>query len=211
MNHRTRSFFFPLVITLLLSGCSLPFMGGKSGAPEVHTYLLEWTPEGPAAPAPTDAPSLLVSAPRAAAGYTSSDLVYIKQGHELSRFAYHRWADAPARMLEPLLQAAAEHAGQFSAVIPAGSRARADLRLDSQLLRLRQEFQGEACNVVLTIRADLIEVASGRLRSSRQFDYREPCGALTPQAGVATANRLAGRLAEDLGVFLKQGVAKARP
>ncbi len=200
-----------LALTLLLGGCSLPFMGSKGDVPQTHTYLLEWTPRAPAPRPAAGAPTLLVAPVRAAAGYTSSDLVYTKTDHELARFAYHRWADAPARMLEPLLQAVAENTGQFSAVIPAGSQARADLRLDSQLLRLRQEFQDGTCNVVLAIRADLIEITSGRLKAGRQFSYREPCDAPTPQAGIAAANRLAARFAEDLALFLEQAVVKTGP
>lgn len=203
---KTRSLALLITAALLLGACSLPLMGNKGPAAQIHTYLLEWTPKGPAKQAPANAPVLLISPPRAAAGYTSSDLVYLKPNHELAHFAYHRWADAPAHMLAPLLQAAAEHSGRFSAVIPSGSQARADLRLDTQLLRLRQLFTGGQCEVELALRVELIDIASGRLLGGRPFSYREPCGADTPAAAVMTANRLVGEFAEALATWLDETV-----
>jgi cholesterol transport system auxiliary component len=145
---------------------------------------------------------VLIAPVRAAAGYTSSDLIYVKDTFELHRFVYHRWADTPARMLEPLLRLAIERTGRFGAVLPSGSQAQAELRLNSELLRLRQVFAGERSYIEFKLRVDLIDVQSGRFVAGRIFSYQEPCTASTPQAGVNAANKAVTLFMEELQQFL---------
>lgn len=199
-----------LVILILLgTGCSLPLPKGGD-TPPVHTYILEWTPSGAAPTASKGSPSLLISPPRAAAAYAGSDMLYNSGSHELNAFALHRWADSPAHMLEPLLLSAAEHSGLFRVVVPAGTRALTDLRLDSQLLHLRQVFGENSCRVELGVRIDLIRVASGQPLGGHLFDYQAPCYSATPEGGVRTANRLVGRVMEELGPVLRQLLISSR-
>jgi len=194
--------------SLWLASCALPLLEGDSGSTELHTYVLEWTPLGAPHKPSSGAPSLLISPPRAGAGYTGSDMIYVKESHELSRFAYHRWADSPARMLEPLLLAAIEHSGQFRQVIPAGSNALADLRLDTRLLHLRQVFDQNGCHVELGVRIDLFRISSGRALGGRELGYREACDAATPQGGVRAANRAVGHFLDELGPALSTLMAR---
>lgn len=195
--------------SLWLASCTLPLLQGDSGATALlHTYILEWTPPGAPHKPASDAPSLLISPPRAGPGYTGSDMIYVKEAHELDRFAYHRWADSPARMLEPLLLAALEHSGQFRQVIPAGSNALADLRLDTRLLYLRQVFDQNGCHVEFGVRIDLFRISSGRALGGRELGYREACDAATPQGGVRAANRAVGHFLDELGPALSTLMAR---
>ena len=193
-----------LAAAMLIAGCSIPLLDSGAATPPERTYILEWTPNGPAPKVPADAPSLLISPTRAGAGYGGSDMVYVRQAYELEHFAYHRWADSPARMLEPLVLAAAVHSGHFGLVLPAGSQALTDLRLDTRLLYLRQVFEPAGCREELGVRIDLIKVASGLPLGSRMFSYREACAEGTPQAGVAAANRAVAHFLEDLGPALSK-------
>jgi cholesterol transport system auxiliary component len=83
---------------------------------------------------------LLVNVPRAAAGYNSNRMVYVRQA--LTQEAYTRsvWVDTPARMLAPLLVNHLQQSGLFRAVLQAPSGAQADLRLDTTVVRLQQDF-----------------------------------------------------------------------
>ena len=69
------------------------------------------------------APTLIVSTPRAAAGFDTRRIVYLRQAHELEAFAYHEWVDTPALMLAPLIAQAIERSGAFRAVLRAPTAA----------------------------------------------------------------------------------------
>ena len=199
-----RLLLFVPVLLLALAGCGMSLLQPGSDAAEIHVYTLEWTPSKPAASPPGKGPTLLIAPPRANAGYTGSDMIYVRRAYELDHYLYHRWADSPARMLEPLLLLAAERSGLFGQVIPAGTQALPDLRLDSRLLHLRQVFGRNGCRVEFGIRIDLVDVASGRVRGSRTFGYDSACDQPSPEGGVATVNRLVGRFLDELGPALEQ-------
>jgi cholesterol transport system auxiliary component len=178
----------------------------------MHTYLLEWRGD---APPPSggggDGPSLLVAPVMAAPGFDSSDMAYIRHAHEIEYFAHHRWVDTPARMLEPLLVQAAEQTGVFGSVSQAGSRARADLRLDSRLLHLLQFCRLEPSELQLALRLSLVDVATGRVLGERTLSVAEPLATRTPYAGVEAANRAVERLMTDVELWLAERVPAGQP
>ena len=72
---------------------------------------------------PASGPTLIVGMPRAAAGFDTRRIVYLRQPHELEAFAYHQWVDTPAQMLAPLIAQAIERSGAFRAVLRAPTAA----------------------------------------------------------------------------------------
>ena len=95
-------------------------------------------------PANAAAPTLLVLAPGAAAGFDSQRIIYIRQDQQIEYFAHNEWVDTPSRMLQGLLVEAMAGSGVFSAVSPAAGAAGGDLRLDTEIVRLQHEFQSQA-------------------------------------------------------------------
>ncbi|AMM23537.1 ABC-type transport auxiliary lipoprotein family protein [Variovorax sp. PAMC 28711] len=99
----------------LLGGCAglLP-----KGAPPPAVYLLEGVQatheKPPAVAAAVRAPALLVNPTRAAPGFDSQHIVYVRVAHQLEHFAHSEWADTPARMLTPLIVSAIERTGAFA-------------------------------------------------------------------------------------------------
>jgi cholesterol transport system auxiliary component len=87
------------LFTLMLAGCSAL---RPTEAESVRTYLLEAqfdrTEQVKSIPL-----VLTVSPPRAAPGYNTDRMAYIRQPHLLEYFAKNRWAESPAKMLSPLL------------------------------------------------------------------------------------------------------------
>jgi cholesterol transport system auxiliary component len=138
--HLTR--FFPACWLLLLLFLALPAcspLGRGQHPPDLH--LLEVRPDlSPPAPAAVTGPVLVVSAPWAAPGYDTAAMAYLRKAGQLEYFAFHRWADAPARMLQPLLVAALDRSGAFRAVVQAPTPVRGDLIMESELLRLRRSL-----------------------------------------------------------------------
>ena len=101
---------------LLLCGCSMLF-SADSPPPELFSFdTSQQTVKSP--PHVQDgAPTLVVSVPRAAAGFDGRQIIYVRQEHKLEYFRQSQWVDTPASMLSPLIVAALERSGQFSAVV----------------------------------------------------------------------------------------------
>lgn len=131
---------------------------------------------------------LAVSQPRAAAGFDSAAMVYVRQEHALERYATHRWADTPARMLAPLLMRALEDSGAFRAVVGADAVAAPALRLDTEIVRLRQSFLTRPSRVELTLRLALVDLKQRRVLATRYLEQVQPAASDDAPGGVAAAN-----------------------
>lgn len=99
-----------------------------------------------------------VAQPRARAGFDTPQMAYIRQPYELDYFAASRWADAPTRMLAPLLAQVLEQTGSFRAVVQAPTNVPADFRIDTEIVRLQQNFSVRPSRVELTLRIQLTDV-----------------------------------------------------
>jgi len=191
-----------VALTVWLGACSSPFK--LTNNETLNTYLLEWKGVVAAVPENPTGRGLLISTPLSSSGFGTSQMVYIEERHRLNAFVRHQWADAPARMLEPLLLLAAERSGLFRAVTNADTRVSADLRLDTQLLYLQQVFGDNASEVQLAIRANLIEITTSRLLGTQVIEVRKSAAERTPYAGVLAANHAVSELLTRLQVFLKR-------
>lgn len=179
----------------LLSACA----GLQPQAEYLTTYVLDAQPA--AAPQrPRRDVVLAVSAPWARPGFDTPRMAYVRRPHEVEYFARNQWADAPARMLAPLLAQALEQSGSLRAVVRAPSSAAADVRLDTELVRLLQDVSTRPSRVRFTLHAQLIEVGSRRVLATREFDEVENAPSDDAYGGVIAANRalerLLGRLAD---------------
>jgi len=190
----------------VLAGCASPLSPREQAT--VSSYLLEWEPPSSTGTANSEGPSLLVSGIRAAAGYGGSDMLYVRTPHQLERYANHRWVDAPARMLDPLIIGACERSGLFAVVSGPGKAVRADLRLESELLHLRQLFGDASSRVELAMRFSLLDLASGRVLTSKTMELSEPVEENTPYGAVIAANRAVGRLLSGLQLLLGESLKK---
>lgn len=185
---------------LVLAGCT-GLQSPQLSEPSI--FLLEAQPL--AMPqAPKGELTLAVSVPRAGPGFDTARMIYVRQPHKIEYFARNRWADPPARMLAPLMVRALEEASGFRAVVPARSSLRADLRLDSELVRLRQDFSTRPSSVQLTLRANLIDVRAGQVLAAREFNETEPTATDDPAGGVSAANRAVQRMLGKLADFCAQ-------
>ncbi len=146
-------------------------------------------------------PSVLVELPGAAAGFDSNRMIYLQEPHRLRYFAHSEWVDAPARMLAPLLVGALQAGGRFKAVIEAPSDASADLRLDTQILELQQEFQTRPSRVRFGLRVILIEVASRRVLATQDFERLEVAASDDPAGGAEAAQRAVDSVALQLVAY----------
>lgn len=184
-----------LLPLLLLAAC-----GVNPPAGEPRTYLLEAVGRAPAAA--TGDQVLLISRPRAEPGYDSDGIAYTETPLSLSYYTRSHWADAPARMLAPLLVETLERGGAFRAVVLAPSSVAADLQLDVTLLRLQQSFLHRPSRVELALRARLIDIAGNRVLAGRTFETTEPAPSEDAYGGVQAANIALERVLTELAAFV---------
>jgi len=155
-------------------------------------------------PARAAAPVLVVSTPRADAGFESARIIYLRQAHKLEYFAQSQWVDTPAAMLSPLIVAALERNGTFKAVVQAPTSTAGQFRLDVDVIRLQHEFLVQPSRVRFTLRAHLLDTATRKVVAWREFDAVIPSASEDTYGGVMAANQAVRNVLEELAVFCSQ-------
>jgi len=198
------------LVAALLCGCSalLPVK-----APPLTLFSFDSPQpmiEAAAAPSAKEtAPTLIVSVPRAAAGFDSQRMIYVRQANTFEYFSQAQWVDTPANMLSPLLVTALERSGQFSAVMQSPTSADSRLRLDVEIVRLQQEFLKTPSQAHFTLRAHLLDTATREVVAWREFDAIVPSSNEDSYGGVLAANKAIRIVIEELVLFCGQTAGKA--
>ncbi len=186
-----------LALALLAAGCA-----GLQPAPVASPTLHLLQAAAAVGPAPVQRDLVLeVAAPRAWPGFDTPQLAYVQRPFELDYYANSRWADAPARMLGPLLAQALAQAGSFRAVVQTPGAVPADLRLNGELVRLQQNFATRPSRIELTLRVELVDVRGRRVLASRVFDESEAATTDDAYGGVTAANAALQRVLEGVAAF----------
>lgn len=192
-----RRILLALASAMLLAGCT------GLQAPRVENprlYVLDARPAIKPVQAKRDL-VLAVSMPRARPGFDTPQMAYFRQPHELDYFAVNRWADTPSRMLGPLLAQALEQTGSFRAIVQTPGVVTANIRLDTELIRLQQDFSTQPSKVQLTLRAQLIDMVGKRVIAVKTFDETENATSDDAYGGVIAANQVAQRVLGQLADF----------
>ncbi|MDQ3774901.1 MAG: ABC-type transport auxiliary lipoprotein family protein [Pseudomonadota bacterium] len=177
-----------------LAGCTaLP-----SPPAAIHTYLFSAP-----FPAPRRGPGpvLLIAIPKAAAGYDRPAIAYRRSPTRLDYYAANEWADEPARLIEPLIIAATEASGAFEAVVSAGTGLTAEIRLDTEIVRIEHELLAAPSRGRFTLRAQLVDVARGRVIGTQRFDASVPSRSDDAEGAVAAIDTALARVLVQLVAF----------
>ena len=186
---------------VLLAGCSglLPkpppqatLLALDDGGVEVATIARASRPT---------AATLVVEAPRAAAGYDTRNIAYTRRAHEVEYYALHQWVDTPAHMLAPLMVRALQRGGAFRTVVQAPSAASGEWRLETELLQLQQDYTQTPSRVSLRLRALLVDSATRRALAAKEFNISVLAASEDPYAGAAAANGAVRQLLAELATF----------
>ena len=94
-------------------------------------------------------------------------------------------------------------------MLRAPTAATAELRLDTELIRLQHEFLVQPSRVRLTLRAVLVDIATRRVVAWREFDTSVPSASEDPYGGVVAANQAVRRTAGRTRRVLRPGRAAA--
>ncbi|MBK7989227.1 MAG: membrane integrity-associated transporter subunit PqiC [Comamonadaceae bacterium] len=148
--------------------------------------------------------TLIINPPQAAAGFDSPRIIYVREPHRLDYFAHSEWVEPPARMLGPLMVAAIERTGAFRAVVLTPGAATGEWRLDTEIIRLQQDFQTTPSRVRFTLRATLVDEGTRRVIAVREFDSSITATRDDPYGGVVAANCAVRGALADLSLFLSE-------
>lgn len=179
-----------LLVSVLLAGC-VSFPGQQAEQPRL--YRLDAVLADKAALTKRDV-VLAVSLPQAQPGADIAAMAYVQQAHQVEYFASSRWAETPARMLEPLLLQALGSSGNFRAVVSNVGAVVADFRLDSEWLRLQQEFAQQPSRMHLTLRVQLVNLKTHQVVAAQEIDEVEQAASENAYGGVQAANRAMQRV-----------------
>ena len=92
-------------------------------------------------------PTLIITMPKAAPGYDTRRMMYTRAPYQLEYFARSEWIDAPAEMLRPLMISVIEKTGAFNAVLEKQNQVASDIRLESEVIKLVQDFSTKPSHV----------------------------------------------------------------
>ena len=152
--------------------------------------------------------TLVINPPRAAPGFDSQRIIYLREAHKLEYFANSEWVDPPARMLGTLLLASLQNSGAFRAVVLAPGTATGELRLETDIIRLQQEFQTRPSRVLFTLRATLLDDKTRRVLAWREFDANVAAPTDDPYGGVLAANLAVQSVLKELVAFCEAHARK---
>ncbi|MGY3884064.1 ABC-type transport auxiliary lipoprotein family protein [Aeromonas aquatica] len=191
------------LLLALLGACSM--LGGTEEPPPAFYSLSGVGPVPPVTASPAvrsnRAPTLVVNPPRAAPGFDSQHIIYVREPYRLAYFAHSEWIDTPARMIAPRIVAALEGTGAFHAVVLAPSVAASSLRLDVDIIRLQHEFDHSPSRARFTLRAYLVDSDSRQVLAWREFDEAVVAVEDNPYGGVMAANSAVQQVLQRLANF----------
>jgi ABC-type uncharacterized transport system auxiliary subunit len=156
-----------------------------------------------------DAPTVMVAETTAAAGYTTSAMLYRNAPHALRRFARHRWVDAPAQLVASALRTGLAARG-VAVLMPAGG-VRPEYRLASELVVLEQDFTVTPSRVVLAARLQLVDVHARRSVAMRTVHLARAAPSEDPAGGAASANALVAELVAAAHALWREALGQEPP
>jgi cholesterol transport system auxiliary component len=200
-----------LAAAMLVSACGSLF-GSPAPAPHFWSLDAALASAGPASAPPraaaASAPVLIVATPRAAAGFDTDRIVYIREAHRLEPYADNQWVDTTPRMLGPLIAESLARTGAFAAVLSTPSPANGQWELNTEIVRLQHELADS--RVRFTLRATLVDKPMRTVVVSREFDAVAPTPSANPAGAVAAANSAVAQVLGQLTDFCTATVTAAR-
>jgi cholesterol transport system auxiliary component len=154
------------------------------------------------------AATLTVNSSTATAGFDSARMVYSRVPYKLEYFAHSEWIDTPARMLTPLIVSTLKAKSIFSAVTLAPSTVETSYLLDTQIIRLQQEFFSPQSRERLTVRATLIDNVKHTVIFVHELDVVVTAKSENPYGGVIAANEAAQIMLDQLATLCNEAGIK---
>ncbi|MFZ6779823.1 ABC-type transport auxiliary lipoprotein family protein [Undibacterium sp. Ji83W] len=195
-----------IATTTTLTGCSAL---QPANVPPMAVYRLDAVAPG-SSPAPATATaSILVGNIRAAAGFDTSRMLFMRQPYQIEEFQQSQWQKPPAAMLMPLVATALESSGVFKVVLQAPSAVLTTYRLDLEILSLQQDFSSIPSRIHFKLRAHLSDRQNQQIIAWREFSISIPATSEDAYGGVLASNQAVAQILQQLRVFCVEQVTLA--
>jgi ABC-type uncharacterized transport system auxiliary subunit len=153
-----------LAVVLALAACF-------SASPDKKYYQLDLAP---APAAPSFAKTLLIDRVDIDSLYDDFRMLYRVSPVEVNYYAYHFWAEKPARMLRDVLIHNLELSRRFVRVLPELGKEEPDWVLRCAIHQIEEVDNTTSWMARLGMKIELAEFKSGKVLATRRFDRQEP-------------------------------------
>jgi len=191
-----------LMLALATAACSALF-GGKERTP-VAIYVLALDHADPSG-SPGTCGTLEVSMPSPAPGFATARMVYQREPHRLEAFAYSRWAEPPAQMVQAAMLDALQRSGLFAAALQAPAAVAPDFTLQGDGLSVLQRFESGSSMAEVSLDVQLVDERHNRLLAAQRLSASVPSEP-RPEAGVNAANRALAQLTDELVELARRSI-----
>lgn len=181
--------------------------------PEIHKYQL--TANLPiCCSTPKTSRTLYVGIPQSTAPYDSTKMVYCQRRNELSYFAENRWVATPSQMMLPLIIQSVRNTHCFKSVTGFPMVANTSYRLDTSIIKVKQEFCRQFCRqrsqVRVTIDATLTLSSTQKVIATRRIDVCVPTACPTPASAVDAYQIAVNKVLKRLNCFIIQNLCSTQ-
>ena len=205
MGNKLFSFFIFIVINL--TGCSI-INPEPSQAIEVYTLspipsIAEISTENKA----ENTVTLALSPIRSSRALMSPDIIYRDSKHGYNSYAYSRWSDSPAKLLEIVLLQALAQNNSISAVIPRDILP-ADLSLETTLLDFSHHIQNNDTSMGrVALRVYLIDSHTKTILANEAFSAHVLAAPRNAQGATTALNQASGIVVDQVNSWLAKRIA----
>lgn len=187
---------FIIFIFTLLTGCSI-FSPVKT---DYTTYVINTMPDV-VRKSSRSHKTLYVSPVTAEPLFATDEMAYTASPYQVEYFAKNRWAEDPAKMLQPLVVRTLQKTHHFHAVTFTSGPIRYDYILNVHLLKLIQVFRANSSYEVATIYAEIVNAKTGRIIAAKEITTEQTAYCRTPFSGVIAANKAVAITLQKLARF----------
>ncbi|NQY26092.1 MAG: membrane integrity-associated transporter subunit PqiC [Piscirickettsiaceae bacterium] len=199
MNNRLR--ILSILIIISLAGCSVI---NQKSSPAIDVYTLSPLLEKESKITVDNAPVLALSPFRSSRGLMSSDIIYRDNEYAFNSYAYSRWSDSPAKLLEIAVQQSLSHRSYLKAVVPTQTGAHARLLLEATLLDFSHHIQGDEHSTgLVVIRFYLIDVQTKTILATKEFSAEVTAEPRNAQGATSAINLASKKVIEALHDWLE--------
>lgn len=197
-----------ILATIWLSGCSII---NPTPSPAIDVYTLSQLMETSTAPTRMkDAKAMILefSPIRSPQGLLGTGIVYRDMDYGFNSYAYSRWSDNPSKLLSSYLQQSLDQSPLISAVVQVGTRANADLVLESTLVDFSHHLQADETKTtgVVSVIFYLIDPTDKKLIASKQFTKEVIADQSNAKQATMAINKASKLMVNDLQMWLEQAI-----
>lgn len=183
----------------VLSACSvfLPVT-----IPEIQTYQIS-TMHGKSEECKNNPilPAIQITKMKADEPYDGTGMFYSLSTYQLSKYARNRWVASPNGMITKAMQEKLLQSCNYSNVVSADFMTSAKYRLNSQLIELKQNINGQNAEFSLIVLVQLVNNSSNTVVKSKTF-IEKIAVAANPYGYVIGTNATVDKFLNDLVAWL---------